>query len=324
MDTVSLNQNPRRSLQVGEILTEFAGKYGSCVTRGVLNQLQPPPPPSLARSLHLHHDHATELLLDTIIHHPIAIVSTAIYSTGGFTLILLKHPTIIMRFYIALIFASASATNAFVTSGGRHFAYRSRSTQPFDTAILMSTETTKSDITINESMPVAAFPPILDELRDVAMRLHTREQAPREGQAEAPAKPEVPYVPTQMDYLQFLVDSLAVYEVLENIVNNNEQLNMFRNSGIERTKELEKDIAWMCAKFNLERPAVGKAGKQYAEQLNGMIKSDDDTPEFMCHYYNYYFAHLAGGRMIGKQMSKLLLDGETLEFYKVSCTINEW
>ncbi|KAL3763254.1 hypothetical protein ACHAWU_008957 [Discostella pseudostelligera] len=228
-----------------------------------------------------------------------------------------------MRFYIALIFASASATNAFVTSGGRHFAYRSRSTQPFDTAILMSTETTKSDITINESMPVAAFPPILDELRDVAMRLHTREQAPREGQAEAPAKPEVPYVPTQMDYLQFLVDSLAVYEVLENIVNNNEQLNMFRNSGIERTKELEKDIAWMCAKFNLERPAVGKAGKQYAEQLNGMIKRDDDIPEFICHYYNYYFAHLAGGRMIGKQMSKLLLDGETLEFYKWGEDVNE-
>jgi len=49
-----------------------------------------------------------------------------------------------------------------------------------------------------------------------------------------------------------------------------------------------------------------------------VIKSSDDIPEFMCHYYNYYFAHLAGGRMIGKQMSKLLLDGETLEFYKVS------
>lgn len=242
-------------------------------------------------------------------------------------MILLKYPTIIMRFYIALILASAAATHAFVplTSGGRYgLANRSRLAQPFDTVILMSTETTKSDTTIDESMPVAAFPPILDELRDVAMRLHTREQAPREGQAEAPAKPEVPYVPTHMDYLQFLVDSLAVYEVLEYIINNNEQLNMFRNSGIERTKELEKDISWMCAKFNLERPAVGKAGKQYAEQLNGMIKSDDDIPEFMCHYYNYYFAHLAGGRMIGKQMSKLLLDGETLEFYKVSCTSNVW
>lgn len=149
------------------------------------------------------------------------------------------------------------------------------------------------------------------------MRLHTREQAPREGRADAPVKPDVPYVPTHMDYLQFLVDSLAIYEVLENIVNNNERLIMFRNTGIERSKELEKDIAWMCTTFKLERPAVGRAGKTYAEQLSGIIKNDDNIPEFMCHYYNYYFAHLAGGRMIGKQMSKLLLNGETLEFYKV-------
>ncbi len=173
-------------------------------------------------------------------------------------------------------------------------------------------------------MTVATFPPILDELRDVAMRLHTREQAPREGLAEAPAKPNVPYVPTQMDYLQFLVDSLAVYKVLENIVNNNDSLITFRNTGIERTNELEKDIAWMCTTFNLQRPDVGLAGNTYAEQLNGMIKNDGDIPEFMCHYYNYYFAHLAGGRMIGKQMSKLLLDGETLEFYKVSHVRKVW
>jgi heme oxygenase len=37
----------------------------------------------------------------------------------------------------------------------------------------------------------------------------------------------------------------------------------------------------------------------------------------MCHYYNFYFAHTAGGRMIGKQMSALLLDKKTLDFYKV-------
>ena len=53
-----------------------------------------------------------------------------------------------------------------------------------------------------------------------------------------------------------------------------------------------------------------------------MLENDNNNnnniPKFICHYYNYYFAHLAGGRMIGKQMSKLLLDGETLEFYKVS------
>ena len=186
--------------------------------------------------------------------------------------------------------------------------------------LFMSTETTDSSVSVVEPTGGGdgGFPPILDELRDVAMRLHTREQAPREGQAEAPAKPAEPRVPTHMDYLQFLVDSRAVYAVMEEIVNGNEKLAMFRNTGIERTIELEKDIAWMCDKFDLQRPDVGTAGMTYAKELKAMVESDDDIPEFMCHYYNYYFAHLAGGRMIGKQMSKLLLDGETLEFYKVS------
>lgn len=223
-----------------------------------------------------------------------------------------------MRLRIALALAAASSANAFVSSpraGQCGIASRSNRCP----AILMSTETSESSVSIGQPTDGVVFPPILDELRDVAMRLHTREQAPREGRADAPAKPAEPYVPTHMDYLQFLVDSHAVYEVLESIVNDNEKLAMFRSTGIERTAELEKDIAWMCGKFDLERPGVGMAGMTYAEELKAMVESDDDIPEFMCHYYNYYFAHLAGGRMIGKQMSKLLLDGETLEFYKVSC-----
>lgn len=172
----------------------------------------------------------------------------------------------------------------------------------------------------------SAFPlPLLDELRDVAMRLHTRDQSPREGQAEEAAsakKSKVPYVPTHADYLQFLVDSHAVYVVMEDIVCRNELLVMFRNTGLERTLELEKDIGWMCTKFDLPRPDVGNAGRAYAEELSSMITCDADIPQFICHYYNYYFAHLAGGRMIGKQMSRLLLDGETLEFYKWGDDVN--
>lgn len=189
------------------------------------------------------------------------------------------------------------------------------------TPLFMSTEIE----TTKESAAEVEFPPILEELRNVAMKLHTREQSPKEGEAEAPAdKPAEPYVPTQKDYLQFLVDSNAVYVVLEDIVNNNEQLSsMFSNSGIERTQALETDISYMCDKYNLERPEVGCPGGMYAKELKAMVKNDDDIPEFMCHYYNYYFAHLAGGRMIGKQMSKLLLDGETLEFYKWGEDVNK-
>ena len=40
------------------------------------------------------------------------------------------------------------------------------------------------------------------------------------------------------------------------------------------------------------------------------------SPAFVCHFYNQYFAHTAGGLMIGKKMSDALLDGRTLEFYK--------
>jgi len=187
----------------------------------------------------------------------------------------------------------------------------------------MSAEPAVSTEEEKQPMAEVGFPPIREELRDVAMKLHTRAQAPKEGEAPAPVQPAEPFVPTQMDYLQFLVDSNAVYVVLEDIVNDNEKLATFRNSGIERTAELEKDIAYMCDTFSLERPGVGMPGKMYAEELEGMVKGDADIPEFMCHYYNYYFAHLAGGRMIGKSMSKLLLDGETLEFYKWGENVNE-
>jgi len=232
-----------------------------------------------------------------------------------------------MRLSIALLLAASSA-NAFVPS--RPLRLRTRQCSRFmeserSPLLFMFTEVTDESATSTDqpSPAVSDFPPILEELRDVAMRLHTREQSPKEGQVPAPAKPAVPHVPTHMDYLKFLVDSHAVYAALEEIVNGNEKLAMFRSCGLERTLELEKDIAWMCNKYDLERPEVGMAGEMYVEELSRMIKGDEGIPEFMCHFYNYYFAHLAGGRMIGKQMSKLLLDGETLEFYRWGEDVNE-
>lgn len=158
---------------------------------------------------------------------------------------------------------------------------------------------------------------IESELRGAAMRLHTREQAPKEGQVEVKHKPKDPYVPTRDDYLAFLVDSKHVYEALEDIVNNKEELAMFRNTGLERTEGLEKDIQFMVQEYGLERPPVGNYGKVYATEIRE-IADKNCIPEFMCHFYNFYFAHTAGGRMIGKQMSALLLNKKTLEFYKAS------
>jgi heme oxygenase len=151
------------------------------------------------------------------------------------------------------------------------------------------------------------------ELRGAAMKLHTRQQAPKEGEAPATAKKMEPYVTTQTDYLRFLVDSKHVYEALEDIVNTRPELDVFRSTGLERVAALEKDIAFMMNEYSLDLPAVNSAGLNYADKL----RSIESIPELVCHYYNFYFAHTAGGRMIGKQMSALLLEKRTLEFYKV-------
>ena len=41
-----------------------------------------------------------------------------------------------------------------------------------------------------------------------------------------------------------------------------------------------------------------------------------DVPTFMCHWYNVYFAHTAGGLMIGRAVSAAVLDGAELAFYQ--------
>lgn len=150
------------------------------------------------------------------------------------------------------------------------------------------------------------------ELRGAAMKLHTRKQAPKEGQAEE--KEREPYTTTRADYLRFLVDSQHVFQKLEDIVNEREELSVFRSTGLERTEALEKDIDFMVSEYSLERPTVREPGLWYANLLD----KTESIPEFMCHYYNFYFAHTAGGIMIGKQMSTLLLEKKTLDFYKVS------
>jgi len=158
------------------------------------------------------------------------------------------------------------------------------------------------------------------ELRGAAMRLHTRSQAPKEGQAKE--KKMEPYVTTHADYLAFLVDSQHVYQTFEDIVNSVDELSVYRNTGLERVQRLETDIEFMVNEFGLERPTVGKPGLEYAEVIRN-LGTPGTIPEFLCHFYNFYFAHTAGGRMIGKQMAALLLNKKTLEFYKWDGDLNE-
>lgn len=159
------------------------------------------------------------------------------------------------------------------------------------------------------------------ELRAAAMKLHTRSQAPKEGQAPEKAKRE-PYVTTHDDYMAFLVDSQHVYQAIEDVVGDREELAVFRNSPLDRVEALDKDIDFMEKEYSLKKPDVGKAGQDYANVIR-QLGEEGAIAEFLCHYYNFYFAHTAGGRMIGKQMSALLLDKKTLEFYKWDGNLNE-
>jgi len=155
----------------------------------------------------------------------------------------------------------------------------------------------------------------LDELRQYAMKLHTREQAPAEGQAEA-AKEKKPFVPTKKGYLRFMEESKIVYDTFEEIVATNPMYESLRNNGLERGQPLAEDITYAINTWNLTpvEPSSDSVGSTYAEKLKDLSKSS--PPAFICHYYNHYFAHTAGGRMIGKQVSEAALDGWMGKFYK--------
>jgi len=162
------------------------------------------------------------------------------------------------------------------------------------------------------------------ELRGAAMKLHTRMQSPKEGEAVEKPQPPEPYTPTRVDYLNFLVDSQHVYKAFEETTVSITTLSDFCDTGLDRVKPLEIDIEFMMKEYDITRPCVGKAGEDYADLIRNIAaKGEENSPEFMCHYYNHYFAHTAGGLMIGKKISALLLDKKKLEFYKYDGNVNK-
>ena len=103
------------------------------------------------------------------------------------------------------------------------------------------------------------------ELRGAAMRLHTRSQAPREGQAPEPSRPKEKHATSLDDYLHFLVDSRAVYQAFEDAVGDLDDMTLFRDTGLERVKALDEDIVFLCDEYGVAKPEVGEFGKSYAE-----------------------------------------------------------
>lgn len=162
---------------------------------------------------------------------------------------------------------------------------------------------------------------VQDDLRTYAMKLHTRDQSPKEGQQQ-PQTPFTQWEPQRADYLKFLVDSLVVYETLEEIVHKYPILAPFKSTGLERSQALKEDLVWMCEyDKELKVPSCGDRGIAYSIFLRQL--ASESIPKFICHYYNHYFAHTAGGRMIGKKMSEKLLENKLLKFYQWEGDVKE-
>jgi len=160
----------------------------------------------------------------------------------------------------------------------------------------------------------------LAELKSQAMKLHTRRQAPTKGERREETKEELRqqavWQPTRESYLQYLVDSKAVFEAIEKVVaesSADSPLAAFKANGLERAPALAADLAWFETQYGIATPAPTSAGTDYAAFL--IDKAETDLPGFMCHYYNQYFALTAGGLMIGKRMSKMFIDGHKLQLY---------
>ncbi|KAI8473643.1 MAG: heme oxygenase-like protein [Monoraphidium minutum] len=155
-------------------------------------------------------------------------------------------------------------------------------------------------------------------MRAVAMKLHTRDQAPKEGGQEAAPRPMPTWEPTREGYVRFLAESRVVYAAFEEIMaaSSHPEYKKFQATGLDRVAAIDKDLAWFKATYGIEAPQLpaDSPGLAYAEKLRGLAASD--PPALICHYYNYYFAHTAGGRMIGSKVSSMILDNAELEFYK--------
>ncbi|KAG6624711.1 probable inactive heme oxygenase 2, chloroplastic [Carya illinoinensis] len=121
--------------------------------------------------------------------------------------------------------------------------------------------------------------------------------------------------PTLDGFLKYLVDSKLVFDTVERIVDESSDVAYayFRKTGLERSEGLAKDLEWIRLQgFVIPEPS--NPGVSYAKYLNEL--AEKSAPLFLCHFYNIYFSHIAGGQVIARQVSKKLLEGREMEFYR--------
>ncbi|KAL5725534.1 heme oxygenase (biliverdin-producing, ferredoxin) [Ranunculus cassubicifolius] len=208
------------------------------------------------------------------------------------------------------------AAASLVPAASRHFRYsllRNKVTLQGVRArklVIVSAATTET--------PKTSYPGeekgFVEELRFVALKLHTKDQS-KKGEREADLPPLATWEPSIKGYLRFLVDSKLVYDTLETILQRASYLSYadLRNTGLERSEKLAKDLKWFKEQGHAipEPSAPGISYAPYLEEL-----SEKDPHAFICHFYNLYFGHAAGGRIMGKNVAAKILNRKELEFYK--------
>ncbi|KAK1288167.1 hypothetical protein QJS10_CPB19g01668 [Acorus calamus] len=155
---------------------------------------------------------------------------------------------------------------------------------------------------------------ITEEMRFVAMKLRNP-NSPPPPPPNADAAAADTWQPSKEGFLKYLVDSRLVFRTLDRIVDESSHVAYayFRRTGLERTDALDRDLGWF-AEQGIGVPEPSTPGIDYSNYLEELAETN--APSFMCHFYNIYFAHVTGGRVIGKQVCERLLEGKELEFYR--------
>ncbi|XP_074279302.1 putative inactive heme oxygenase 2, chloroplastic isoform X2 [Silene latifolia] len=166
---------------------------------------------------------------------------------------------------------------------------------------------------------------ITEELRFVAMNLKNSrgsgrlygDSQPLDGNDEMKVDggDESSWEPSLDGFLKYLVDSKLVFDVIEGVVEDSNDVSYayFRRTGLERSESLARDLEWFRQQDMLI-PEPSNPGITYAAYLKEL--SGKSAPLFLCHFYNSYFSHIAGGQVIAKQVAEKLLGEKELDFYK--------
>ena len=160
------------------------------------------------------------------------------------------------------------------------------------------------------------------DLRGAAMKLHKRsKESSREDKVDTNVKGISGC--TLQNYRCFLETSLQVYQALEDVTSKDERYLSLMEGGHARVKGIKADLQHFDQIGVTAGPDTGpdEVGQEYAQFLTDLSRSS--PPRFLCHYYNHYFAHTAGGMQIGNSLRSSILQGRQLEFYKYPGSVRD-